>query len=265
MIIYRQDIGIPLRITKSKTETGPPARFQRSCPGFTLIELLVVISIITLLISLLLPALRTARNSARAVLCSSNLRQLGIVFPIYANDNEGQLPPALVGAKTPGDWQYFIAPYLRLDRPYLFGRDYVSCPVEVGAYSGQFMAWQHWGSVGTYGVNYAGNGSKPFGYWRTDDGPQNKQGSKRITDVTHREYLAADATLPYIDSPGWLSFKFDSDGDGDLDTFRPSNLGPWLYNQFEPRHSGNANMLFVDGAVQATPLQDWIEGANDLW
>ena len=60
--------------------------------GFTLIELLVVVSIIVLLIAILLPSLNKARETARRVVCMSNMRQIGMAFFGYINDNRGYFP-----------------------------------------------------------------------------------------------------------------------------------------------------------------------------
>jgi prepilin-type N-terminal cleavage/methylation domain-containing protein len=60
--------------------------------GFTLVELLVVISIIALLVALLLPSLKQAREAGRKVVCGSNLRQIGIAFHSYATDSRSAFP-----------------------------------------------------------------------------------------------------------------------------------------------------------------------------
>jgi len=91
--------------------------------GFTLIELLVVISIVSVLISILLPALQGARKSAFDIQCKNNLRQTTFADMTYTTDNDGyQVPAAAVlidAAKYPHPsfWHYVLIQQQYLPKP----------------------------------------------------------------------------------------------------------------------------------------------------
>ena len=68
-----------------------PMRGSRG--GFSLLEVMVVIAISAVLIGILMPALRTANEAARATRCSSQLRQIGVAIFAYASANRGMTPP----------------------------------------------------------------------------------------------------------------------------------------------------------------------------
>ncbi|MHC4396537.1 MAG: type II secretion system protein [Planctomycetota bacterium] len=84
--------------------------------AFTLIELLVVIAVISLLMAILIPVLQSSRKQAKAVICSSNIKQLTVELFMY-EEEKGSLPPAFVytfmGPSPPGGY----AGDARYDRP----------------------------------------------------------------------------------------------------------------------------------------------------
>jgi prepilin-type N-terminal cleavage/methylation domain-containing protein/prepilin-type processing-associated H-X9-DG protein len=94
--------------------------------GFTLIELLVVITIIAMLIAILLPSLNKAREAAKQLQCSTNLKQMGLAVFTYGMD-WNSYPPTVVATSAEftaivpasnegwGAWTYQISPYLDLD------------------------------------------------------------------------------------------------------------------------------------------------------
>ena len=85
--------------------------------GFTLIELLVVISIIAMLMAILMPVLRKVKDQAKAAMCMSNLRQIGLSATVYAQNNDGFIPrgtpsgKGFTGSKYTYDWWQLFMPF----------------------------------------------------------------------------------------------------------------------------------------------------------
>ena len=86
-------------------------RFSCLKGGFTLVELLVVISIIAMLLAILMPSLQKAREQARKVVCTSNLRQMGLIWLLYAENNDGSLFVDPLGGDRPWMWWNTIIEY----------------------------------------------------------------------------------------------------------------------------------------------------------
>ena len=91
--------------------------------AFTLIELLVVIAIIALLMGILMPILGRVRKQGRAVACLGHLNQWGLVFSIYANENDGRFPDGLSQTSGKGyyTWMDRMSSYYKSEEGYQYG------------------------------------------------------------------------------------------------------------------------------------------------
>jgi prepilin-type N-terminal cleavage/methylation domain-containing protein len=94
---------------------------NRKRQAFTLVELLVVIAIIGVLVGLLLPAVQAAREAARRMQCSNNLKQLGLAVHMY-HDTYRMMPPATIVKTAPNDrpasWMVRILPFIEQTAAY---------------------------------------------------------------------------------------------------------------------------------------------------
>lgn len=140
----------PDSVTRVKMKRFFPRPASRA---FTLIELLVVIAIISILASLLLPALTQAKSSARQARCMSNLRQMGFAFQLYVQDYEFYpLIGSVVSVTKPtgSKWYDDIRPYTTQT----WTNDLFSCPsYKGGVADGRVDRTVIYGSIGSYGYN----------------------------------------------------------------------------------------------------------------
>jgi prepilin-type N-terminal cleavage/methylation domain-containing protein/prepilin-type processing-associated H-X9-DG protein len=102
---------------------------RKNRAGFTLIELLVVIAIIAILAAILFPVFAKAREKARQISCLSNMKQLGLGFMQYIQDNDETWPGVASGDDVRGGWASQIYPYVKSTNVY-------KCPDESGIVAG---------------------------------------------------------------------------------------------------------------------------------
>jgi prepilin-type N-terminal cleavage/methylation domain-containing protein len=161
--------------------------------GFTLIELLVVIAIIGTLASMLLPALSKAKVSAQGISCVGNVKQMGLAWRLYVEDNNDRLFPAL-GLTKSNDWVY--GDYLTLQNPSVDGN------WNLDKYLKQSLLWSY-------------SGSAP-GIWRCPGDrsmAKNSAGqmAPRIRSVSMNNWIGGPYWPPTATASNWRVYQKASD------------------------------------------------------
>ena len=145
--------------------------------AFTLVELLVVIAIIALLMSILMPSLARAKKQAMAAVCQSNLRQWGLAFVMFIEDNDGKFMKSDLLHTGSGEdyWVLGLLPYIGSKRgEQSKARDVYLCPLAKTSRNpsncnrcpgttfsawgpfdpfGGGWDWWDWKAMGSYGIN----------------------------------------------------------------------------------------------------------------
>ena len=229
---------------------------RRNKTGFTLIELLVVIAIIATLAALLLPALARARQKGQQAVCLSNLRQIGLAFAMYLNDNGGRFPDqtdlknSLVGGWHPwttwppsdprAGWAGIV---LQTENP---NPAIWSCPAAVNSPVGNIVQ-----SAELISTNAADTNAPLCRYWawrfdRPDNPPTledfwNKTEAESVSDLESTN----DPTVGYIGGPSYVELV--------VDPYFPKTI-PSVPAGMSGRtiHAGGRDRVFIDGHTAFT-------------
>jgi len=199
--------------------------------GFTLLELLIVIGVMATLMSMLLPALQSAKNSVKKIVCVNNLKTLGQNVMMYAADNDGYLPAVVnecgvfwtyggnpTQNKSPGA----LADYYNTPPFHFAGGEngLLTCPMDQRK-DDQYS----YNKPNSYALNANICGYPGLAY--TDGGPH------RLT-----RYLTAKV----------MAMEFTSDDD-DMASLGKPRFYDYEYNYQQAWHGKGSNFLWLDGHV----------------
>jgi prepilin-type N-terminal cleavage/methylation domain-containing protein/prepilin-type processing-associated H-X9-DG protein len=216
--------------------------------AFTLIELLVVIAIIAILAGMLLPVLSKAKSRAQAIKCTSNEKQIGLGYLLYATDHADLLPvagtevPVGSGWVAPSRWFAEISTYISTDNrnfTNLVARNkVVACPIaKIGTnvIPANVPGYQGYGG---YGHNYAYLGYTPA-----------ERVKLSIITKPSETIFNGDGLDP---SPGlqWWNYGY----------LYPPSLRTPLFQYV--RHRGSGNYAWADGHTSPMPWKQLSQGAN---
>lgn len=243
--------------------------------GFTLVELLVVIGIIALLISILLPSLNKARESANQIACSSNMRQYGMAVCQYVIEYKGYLPlfeDNLVHVPE-SFWFNSLARYLGQEQ--VLDTDYTAATRTSVDVTHKLRACPSDRENVAIGPNYGGGRDSsgihygPFVIGRLS--AANAARGFKISEIRNSSswIMFVETHAPWFMVYSPIGWTFSRNGDGDpnnIPDVHPAFEGWNPYNGGSPKvHKGSSNVAFCDGHVEPMRFDDWINPENGHW